>query len=102
MKLDPTTIICTLAISIIKKILRWQENATRPTTQVSVPTPNADYDIHRKDRVWPLKEPPKAKAKESSMAKANMEARHQEHPQGIPFEEPHLQVTAEPLLAENG
>ena len=82
--------------------VRPKENATKPTTQASVPTPNADYDTHKKERVWLSKEPPKAKAKESRMAKANMEEKHLDHHQETHIEVPHLQATAEPLPAENG
>ena len=67
-----------------------------------MPIPNVDYDIHKQDRVWQLKEPGKVKAKVSSPAKARLEARRLAlHPERL-FEAPHPQASREPLLAVNG
>ena len=67
-----------------------------------MPTPNVDYDIHKKDRVWQSKEPGKEKAKESSQEKVNTEEKHLVHLPGTTFEALHLQETPALLLAENG
>ena len=67
-----------------------------------MPTRNADYDTHKKDRVWQSKEPGKAKEKASSTAKARPEAKHLVHPPEKAFEALHLQETPALLHAENG
>ena len=81
---------------------RPRENVDKPTTQVSAPTLTVDLNTHRKDKVCQPKEPGKAKAKASSMARERPEAKHLDpHPE-IHIEAPPPQVTAEPLPAENG